>query len=83
MRYTASALFMGCPCGFISSRLGLFALIGSEQEGHDLSSRAVVIRAERSRGSPFGDVLLHRPKHRIGVVGVRLHIGKGVHRARR
>ena len=61
--------------------LGRGRLLSAPQEGDDLGPGAGSVRAEGGGGGAGGDAVLHGPQHRIIVVSVSLHIGKGVHAA--
>ena len=58
------------------------SLLAAPEEGHDLRSGAIRVGAEGRVGGSFGDVLLDRPQHRIGVVGRGLHIRERIAAAR-
>ena len=47
-------------------------------KGHDLSAGAVGIGTEGGICCTLGDVLLDGPQDRLGIVGVGLHVGKGI-----
>ena len=92
LRLRVKALGDHTPLRRPAHRLGvkLFAAEGDEapalavrlplrppQKGDDLGVGAVVLRGEGIRAGSLGNPGLHRPGYRLGVIGVRLHVGKG------
>ena len=63
--------------------LPLLALIGTEQEGHDLGASAAVIGAERRARRAVGHAVFHSPGHCISIESISRHIGEAVRRAGR
>ena len=47
-------------------------------KGHDLPSGALLIRGELGGANTGSDLILHSPQHSFVVIGIRLHIYKGI-----
>ena len=58
--------------------LGWLVAHAAIQEGHILCPGAGLIGAERRSGGAAGNIILHGPQHRVGVVGVCRNIRKGI-----
>ena len=63
--------------------LPLLALIGTEQEGHDLGAGAAVVGAESGSRRTVGHAALHGPGHCVSIESIGRHVGEAVHRGGR
>ena len=60
--------------------LPLLALIGTEQEGHDLGASAAVVGAERRVRRTVSHAVFHSPGHCVSIESIGRHVGEAVHR---